>query len=42
MNLLITFSNSLDANQDRLNVDPDLDPNRRQSDSVQLPERFSF
>ena len=26
--LLITFANSLDPDQDRHNVDPDLDPNR--------------
>ena len=26
--LMITFANSLDPNQDRLNSDPDLDPNR--------------
>ena len=26
--LLITFANSLDPDQDRQNVDPDLDPNR--------------
>ena len=38
--LLIIFANSLDPDQDRQNVGPDLDPNRGHSDSI--PERFLF